>query len=952
MHWRVLQLLILSWACCSSLLAAELQLTLNAPTITEPKSLITLAISLSNTGEEEELCELQLGLPEGWETISSLRPLKVKAGATRKKLITISVPQNASAQVTHSIHVEVRSERFQVQASHAINVSPEFGVKLSVLQTDELEWMGKTAVQRYAIKNTGNSNCSFAIEIRGSRPWSIEAPRQTPPLAPGATYPLEIEVHVPSYTYEGEKNYLTVEVWPCHSATTRERHGERHRSSIEAIASTTRKECVYPTLPSTLEMKAFDVGRELLPKIHPRLRSRGILEDRYLVDMDISTTAFQEFDETASGINQDYYRVDVEDLEGWTVSVGDTRADFSYLTRDLFGKGARLQARGEDWASQAFYGRRSSTSGTDLKEEVGAFNMSLHKGEHYGFGVTYMGIREEAENSDSADPESLQFTTVQTFLRPCKDLIIEGELGLNFLYRTEERFQDHAWWLHGSYTPNRWSIEAEAYRSGTYYRAKLNDRQGYRLYSAYHWDRSTLWAEQHNYHNNLADEPDTPNLDSQRTRVGFYLPERDCLPSIDTNAEYRKEFTYADDENLEEESYLANVTLNKSWGETLITARGRWDYTLEKTTDEYSYLHLYELYGRSYICDWTLGYGAYLTLSSKELEKTDDYRLEGWVTRPVSYWGTLLGKAILTWRDQHDSGNSYAHWAEWGYNLIHGRWYVDIRLRHNLLEGGELASTSNDNATQIIGQCIYTVSRTQSVEGYIEYNNPQAQGKELRAIMTWKKDFQLPIYFMRNKAVVKGQLIAEDPELRAETTGSLAKIRVYLDKHSTYTDAQGRFSFPAQDPGTYTLRVDTKQLPTSLALTTTMPMPITLQKGEDRHVRLPVVEVASIGGTVFQDKDQDRQIKEGEEGVQDVRIVLNQEGKFVAESFTSPLGHYFFQNVKPGSYTLHIDTDYLPPRYIVTTEQELNFIIKPKEQLRQQNFGVYNKPRKIKVKKF
>lgn len=944
----VLLLALVGFGCS---LYSGVHVSLTAPTIVEAKSLVTLTAHIENSGEEKESYELDVQLPKGWEMVSALRPLSVAGGKSRKKPITISVPLGASAAEIHVLFLTIRSLESgeETKVVRELQVAPEFGVGLRLLQRDELEWMGKWAVQRYEIRNTGNSLCSFGIEVRSSRPWSLQVPKYTSPLAPGETYPLEVRVYVPPTANDGEKNYLTLEVWPEHPACSRERHAEIYRSTIEAIVPQSREETVYPTLPATFELKAFDIAQSKLPKLRPRLRSRGVLDDRYLVDMDLSTTAFREFDQDRDGSNHDYYRLDVENPECWAVSVGNTRADFSYLTQDLFGTGARLQGHGKDWEAQVFYGERTVSSSSDLEELSAGARVSVLHGDHYGVGATFLGIREESNDTSAAiDVESVNLSTLGAFLRPCSQLILEGECGLCHLELPAQRHNDHAWWVLGTYTPSRWLIETEVYRSGTYYKAKLNDRKGLRCYGAYHWDDSTLWAELHNYHNNIADDPTLKQLHTKRNRIGCYFPECGVWPSIDSNAEYRKELSYAADEQLDEESYLLNLTLNKNWEDTILTARGRWDYTLERITDEKSHLQLYELYGRSYVSLWTLGYGAYLNLSSKHLEQINDYRLEGWFTYPLKEWGTLMGKAICTWKQVPGSDNSYAHWAEWGYLLTRDCWYLDVRLRHNLLESDELLTSSTQANTQLIAQGVYTLSPWQALEAYVEYNRPQAQGREWRTVITWKKDFNLPVVFMRTKAILRGRLIVDG---KCEET-SLSKIRVALGTHAVHTDRQGRFSFPPLPPGSYLLRVDTAQLPTSLAIVDPMPLEVTLQKGEDRFLALPVVTVASVGGRVFVDVDKGGESSDAEEGMKDVRILLKRGDQVIAETFSSPKGNYRFHNVTPGSYHVWIDLSYLPKRYVLSTPQERHFELEPKQQLREIDFGVYEQERRVKVRKF
>ena len=927
------------------------------PVVAKPRSVVSLVFLVSNDSDTEQRYQLGLDLPDGWTSISSLRPLKLGPGATRRKLISIAIPQRASAAHPHLVRLTAtrQDEPRDVSAAEVtVTVTPEFGLKLHVMQADNLAWTGETVVHRFDIQNMGNSVERFGISLRSSLNWTVIAPQETVNVKPGQRLPLTVRVEVPQGALQGERNYITLDIWPLNPAAPRDQHLKRHRMWVEAIPRCASDDQVYQSLPSTFELKAFDIAHRSLPKMRPRLRSAGILDERYLVDMDLSATTFREFDESAN-LERDFYRLDVADIDNWDVSVGDTRSEFSYLTRDVWGRGARVRTFRPTWESTWFFSQDDLRTDAGIEEQVIAGDVTLLKCDLHEIGVTHISIRETATDRapEGALPQDLDLTTIHGHFHPCDELAVSAEAGRSHLEEPDEEHNDYAWWALATYDTGSWMLEGEAYRSGSYYIAKLQDRKGYRGYGAYRQGKSELWAEQHNYRSNIAGNPELTREETERSRLGCYLDEGEYVPSLDVFSEYRNELSFADDQFLDERTILLSATLHKNYTHSSVTGRGRWDFTKERTTGERTKFQQYEAYGKWHFAPWTVGMGSYFTFSSKVLEDVDNQRLEFWGSRPMGNWGTILGRATLTWRSMSGEGDTYAHRGEIGYYVSRDRWFVDIRARTNILVGGDLPSDRHQEATQLIGHGTYSIAAGHSIEAYVELNEPDSQDREIRSVLTWKKDFKLPVPLVRTKSVLKGQLVLKDAEALYDCPGRpLSKLRLSLDGCTVYTDSRGRFSFPAREPGTYILTMDDSHLPSQLAINADFPMQICLEKGEKRHLTLPVVAVASIKGQVFMDPEQRGTQNENSPGVGSIRIALYKGEQFLRETFTGGLGNYFFHNLTPGDYVLRLDTDYLPLRHHLTTEQELHFTVKPRQQIRDAHFGVYEKPRELKIRRF
>jgi len=160
-------------------------------------------------------------------------------------------------------------------------------------------------------------------------------------------------------------------------------------------------------------------------------------------------------------------------------------------------------------------------------------------------------------------------------------------------------------------------------------------------------------------------------------------------------------------------------------------------------------------------------------------------------------------------------------------------------------------------------------------------------------------------------------------------------------------DEKGMFEFPVLDPGDYHLDMDMLQLPSRIIPAIRLPRDIYLKKGDNIFIDIPLEQVGTIKGVVFDDGNKNMQKDDDEDGLSPIRLILLQNGMEIQEAFTDQKGRYILTDIKPGNYVVKIDTEYLPYRYIMTTPETIKVSVKSKEQIANINFGAYKKPRKI-----
>jgi hypothetical protein len=144
---------------------------------------------------------------------------------------------------------------------------------------------------------------------------------------------------------------------------------------------------------------------------------------------------------------------------------------------------------------------------------------------------------------------------------------------------------------------------------------------------------------------------------------------------------------------------------------------------------------------------------------------------------------------------------------------------------------------------------------------------------------------------------------------------------VQLGDYSYVTDNRGSYQFRAVPAGTYKLSVDEGRLPADYR-SDGPPDEIVVANSSRRNIDLKVVPLSSICGSVVLVEDADgRRTREALTG-----IVLRLKN---AATATLADGSFGFYNLEPGSYTIALDKDLLPPDYDLASPTEVVAELKP-----------------------
>jgi hypothetical protein len=176
-----------------------------------------------------------------------------------------------------------------------------------------------------------------------------------------------------------------------------------------------------------------------------------------------------------------------------------------------------------------------------------------------------------------------------------------------------------------------------------------------------------------------------------------------------------------------------------------------------------------------------------------------------------------------------------------------------------------------------------------------------------------------------------------------EGSPPLAGIIVTTGNVSAVTDGRGEFIFPSLAPGTYNLTVSKKSTGLGHVAQVRMPLAVEVKGGETTRVDIPIVSSSVITGRVMLfafaggegGAEAPGAAKPGEAGAAKpgeaaanlveagglARILVEiTDGSEVVRALSDDAGRFAFRDVRPGSWSLKIDAEELPPMHYLEQE--------------------------------
>jgi len=569
--------------------------------------------------------------------------------------------------------------------------------------------------------------------------------------------------------------------------------------------------------------------------------------------------------------------------ERWALSLGDVFADFSELT-ELTGLGARFHTR---------IGQSSDFSLIWAKEEekdrYGA-NLSKDIGERTKLGLNYF-------TSFKGNITSFQLNHMNHNLT--KKWSILGEYALS----GGKENSDSASWISSKFKGENFILNAEYIKAGTNYLGSRKDEEGTTISSEYRPSEPLLLGlSLGRSNNNVNEDPTLPTVITDGVGVSSSL--------------YLKKLPFL--------RLRYNITKNKSKGTPPFTDDEK--ETFSGGISGYLRPFAYSIF--------------------KEWGKKNDY-IEGTEFDLTGYKGRLsisLGRFSSWLQYSEDIEQEVTKGTrEESRSQDVGLKYEIIPRKFSIFAGWtkereeEITETISLGTNFRLGPNTYLslgVEREESELGEVHWS----------AIFSLDRSFGLPIPWIKSKGRIQGFVFIDGNENGSldEDEEGIRELILTVDGMQAITGEEGQFRFPPLEPGDYELSLE--DIPAGLKSGIALPCRVSLTAGEIVEVNIPLIEVSSVMGVVFDDENKNGVRDKKEIGIPNVRITFAS-GESPQEILTNPNGRFSF-TVPPGSHEIRIDRSSLPKRYALTTEGEYSITLAIRERT-SVSFGAWYKPLEI-----
>ncbi len=579
-------------------------------------------------------------------------------------------------------------------------------------------------------------------------------------------------------------------------------------------------------------------------------------------------------------IKKPHLTLDYGVRERWDLTLGDVFADFSELT-ELTGRGARFHTR---------IGQSSDFSLIWAKEEekdrYGA-NLSKDIGERTSLGLNYFTFSKG------------NITSFQLNHNLTKKWSISGEYALS----EGKENSDSASWISSKFEGENLILNTEYIKTGTNYLGPRKDEEGAGISSEYRPSEPLLLGlSLRHSSNNVNQDPTLPTVitDGVGVSSSLYLKK---LPSLRLGY---------------------NTTKKKSKG-------------LPPFTDEQKVI-------------FSAGVSGYLRPFAysffKEWGKKNDY-IEGTEFDLTGYKGRLsiyLGR-LSSWvqyskdieQEVTKGTKEEPITQEVGLN------YEIMPRKFSIFAGWTKEREEEISETISLGTNFRLSLNTYLSLG-VEREESKLSEVDWTVSFSLDRSFGLPIPWIKTKGRIEGLVFIDRNENGSldEDEEGIKELILTVNGMQAITGEEGEFRFPPLEPGHYGLNLE--DIPAGLESGIALPCRVSLTAGEIVEVNIPLIEVSSVMGIVFNDENKNGVRDKGEIGIPNVRITFASEGA-PQKTFTNPNGRFFF-TVPPGSHEIRIDRSSLPKRYALTTEGEYSITLAIRERT-SVSFGAWYKPREI-----
>ncbi len=830
----------------------------------DPGSVLTLPFTIRSSQRLRLISELEL--PQGWQLVTPPFPISIAAGAAEMDMLTVHIPQGTpSGQYSLSYRVRDRNNpATHAACSVSVMVLPVSRLSAEILNSPERVIAGQDYGLSLSVTNHSNTEQEILLHIESAAGFKASLDQSQLRLKPGASATVRISVQTDAKISQPLKHYLRFE-----AATPDGSASATVKSFVEVLPRTQGRGERYFTLPATLSL---ELAHNQESAGMAELAGQGPLSEEGGHFIEFRFKGPDTNREPVIGEHAHYHFKYWNDQT--TLLAGDQTNTLSYLTAQF------LQGRGLS---------------SDIS--LGSYNLS-------GFYTREMWDDEHDRTVALQNSYRFKEGNLSLNLMQRSDQLESRILSLGAVYRIHPAARLELEWAPAKtreHHEQAWLLNLSGNHKGANYNLRYIHAQP---------DHPGYYADK-NYFNLDANYPLLPQL-----RLQLHLKhernnlERDpALSSAGLNQEGRLGLAYSAPKNL----------------------RLRLDYKQISNRDimqqpDFDNCRRTVLAGISQ----SLGRLTY-SLSSEAGHIEDTIHTTPFLEHSATLFVQPADIHSYSFNLRYTSDGSSSQALRRNLNAgVRGTFKLTRQTRLHLSAQNQsyFKSNASDRATYEIGlnQQFRNRSNLGFIARYTLYGQPDSRDlwpreerRETYLALEYSMPLEIPVGYKQDLAYLSGTV-------RDELSGKpLKDVLVRLGSRTAVSNRQGHFKFPAVTPGVYFLEVDTARIGLDRIATVKTPMRIILEPGEKHAVELSITRAAAISGRIM------------------AAGSANTAGNFVLGAAGSPPmgggllvelrcaddirrvlseadGSFSFRDVRPGSWTLRVYPDGLPPYHLLEQE--------------------------------
>ncbi len=886
---------------------------------TEPKAVVTTAFRVTNLSSSEQDFVAEIDLPEEWKLITREFPFPLSPNQTEIKLVSFHIPSYAHAgryTLTYRVHSR-DNPSLSDQYSFTVIVSTVRKLEIRVIKKTDYAIAGEKYSILYQVKNRSNQAESFMIAISNHDDLEVFIDRYEYTLNPGES----IQIPVKIQSEENIKRQIEQVIFAELISKTSEEIMARVSSKVIIISRNIKRSLPYRYFPLQTSLRAFRTFN-MKDKYGFQLdiKGEGALDEKGKKNLEFHLRGPSAYGKSVLGRYDEYNVHYCTDM--YSIKLGDLRYSLSQLTENSrYGRGVEGTINFDNFKVGAYF-QKSRWMFGPTREIAGFVDYYLNKDNF--IGINYLNKEVDDQVNDIYSVEG-NFKILED-----TDIQLEGSVS-NKNGKTE-----YAQFFNFS------GLEKGFAYSLRYIYATLN-------FPGYYRDTKYLTAN--------VTVPILSNL-----RLSGRIQDQKRNFDLDTtrySAPYTKQYSFGLNYYLKSDFRLSLMMRQRSSEDRLPA-------------------HLFDYEEKGFVLQLDsrlkyVGFSFYTNMGetynkiTKQSAKMSRYRFSS--SLYINKWQRYSFYALYDESSIYRIGNS----KRWTLGMdcdIHfsDKFYFSLRYKTNssteeyytnrdLLEGYLRYKLPNDHRISL--QCRQTLLKN------------SIDKKETAFLLNYQAPINIPIGLKRYVGSVSGQVY------NMETGDPLKDIIIRLNNFSVVTDKNGKFIFPALNPGKYFLSVDKATIGLDKITVPDTPMSIEVQPKQEKEIIIDIVKGAALAGQIniykyvsADDSSYNKQIiieekqkttrkfylvGEGKDGGSLYKnggipniIVEIQNGDEILRAVTDGQGRFKFTELKPGTWRVKLYDDNLPP-YHKFEKEIFSVELKPGDK-HDKHIRVFPIKRKIKFK--